>query len=141
MPAVRKINRSKTVDRTQARHQNALKSLVNEVGDAQKEIERLTAFIKESMPKIETHLKGAVLTEYQAANGALAHWVTPASRATSTISVAGFKKLVPYKDFMASVSVTKKAASELLGERELAKITTTIPASPKEPELKVEFPK
>ena len=141
MPAARRINRSKTVDRTQARHQNALKSLVNEVGDAQKEIERLTAFIKESMPKIETHLKGAALTEYQAANGALAHWVTPASRASSTISVEKFKKLVSDKDFMASVSVTKKAASALLGARELAKITTTIPASPKELELKVEFPK
>ena len=141
MPTARRINRGKTVNREQALHENALKSLVNEVGDAQKEIDRLTAFIKESMPKIETHLKGAALTEYQAANGALAHWVTPASRDTSTISVAGFKKLVHDKDFMASISVTRKAASELLGARELAKITTTIPASPKKPELKVEFPK
>lgn len=141
MPVARKINRGKTTNREQALHESALKNLVSEVGDAQKEIERLMAFIKESMPKIETHLKGAALTEYQAANGAIAHWVTPMGRATSTISVEGFKKLVSDKDFMAAVSVTKKAASELLGERELAKITTTTPASPKEPELKVEFPK
>ena len=141
MPAVRKINRGKTVSREQAQHQNALKNLVSEVGDAQKEIARLTAFIKETMPRIEIHMKEAALTEYQASNGAIAHWVTPMGRASSTINVAGFKKLVSDKDFMASVSVTKKAASELLGERELAKITTTTSGSPKEPELKVEFPK
>jgi hypothetical protein len=135
--AMRRINRGATGQQGNIR---ALKDLVDETGSAIAEIERLQELVKQNIPRIEIHMKEAAQLEFRSPNGSLAHYVTPASRATSHIDPEGFKKLVSEKDFMASVTVTKGKAEQFIGKKELDKITTKTPPAKKDPVLKVEKP-
>lgn len=63
-----------------------------------------------------------------------ASMVTPAGRRSSVIDPKGFRKLVTNdKDFYACIEVTKKKAEQVLSGKELAQITTDIPAKIGEP--------
>lgn len=73
------------------------------------------------------------------ADGNEAEIVRKQGRATNVINVEKFQKLVSAKDFYECVTVGVTKAKAVLPAKELAAITTCVPAEVKEPELAVSY--
>lgn len=68
---------------------------------------------------------------------AVAEVTQSAGKASNIIDVKAFRKKVSDDDFLACISVGVTKAKEVLGQKELDKITTTIPGKTGEKKLKI----
>lgn len=68
---------------------------------------------------------------------AIAELTQSAGKATNIIDVKAFRKTVSDEDFLACISVGVTKAKEVLGQKELDRITTTIPGKTGDKKLKI----
>ena len=91
---------------------------------AQKETELFDMMLKNKFEKVEVEAATAEITQ-------------SAGKSTNIIDVKAFRKKVSDDDFLACISVGVTKAKEVLGQKELDKITTTIPGKTGEKKLKI----
>lgn len=91
---------------------------------AQKETVLFDMMVKNKFEKVEVDAAVAEVTQ-------------SAGKSTNIIDVKAFRKKVSDDDFLACISVGVTKAKEVLGQKELDKITTTIPGKTGEKKLKI----
>lgn len=111
-------------------------TLVNNISNHMLSVEALTAEINTMMPQLDELMSRFNMRQYAGTAG-IAEYVAQQGRAVNTVDPAGYADLVSAEDFYASISVSITKAKQFLSERELKKVTTTIPAETKPPKLVV----
>ena len=116
------------------------KELLQLISNLEEEIGGLQYALKENLEELETVMKGGKLSEVSAGK-AHAALVRPAGKTQNIIDVKKFFNAVEEDDFFSAVSVLVTKAKELLGQKELDKITRSIPGKLGDEKLKITYDK
>ena len=117
-------------------HKEKAEELLQLISNIEVEISDLNSALKENMEELEEHMRKGHLSSVSAGD-ALAEFVKPAGKAQNIIDPKKFYERVDEDDFFSAVSVLVTKAKELLGEKELGKITQRIPGKTGEEKLKI----
>lgn len=116
------------------------KELLQLISNIEVEMSDLNVSLKENMEELEELMQEHRLSEVSAGK-AHAALVRPAGKTQNIIDVKKFFKAVDEDDFFSAVSVLVTKAKELLGQKELDKITRSIPGKLGEEKLKITYDK
>ena len=116
------------------------KELLQLISNIEIEMSDLNVALKENMEELEELMQEHRLSEVSAGK-AHAALVRPAGKTQNIIDVKKFFKAVDEDDFFSAVSVLVTKAKELLGQKELDKITRSIPGKLGEEKLKITYDK
>lgn len=111
------------------------------IADNMLESSRLALLIKEEQEELFALMQSSKVKSAEVPI-ATAEIVTPTGKAQNLVDPKGLRKILTKdEEFFACISVGITKAKEYLSARELAKITTNIPAKDGDPVLKVSFKK
>ena len=116
------------------------KRLLKSISNLENEIGELNASLKGIVEELEVLMKESHLSRV-AEGDAVAEFVRPAGKAQNIIDARKFYAKVDEDDFFSAISVLVTKAKEILGQKELDKITTTIPGKTGEEKLKITYKK
>ncbi len=110
---------------------------LNSIANMQTQIEQLQKRMAEEEAEVFVAMENGGI-EHLDGDGCFADIVQPSGKSQNIIDPKGLRKALPADaDYYACISVSVTKAKEFLGEKELKKITTTIPATPGARKLKV----
>lgn len=121
-------------------HEKRAKELLQLISNIEIEMSDLNVALKENMEELEELMQEHRLSEVSAGK-AHAALVRPAGKTQNIIDVKKFFKAVDEDDFFSAVSVLVTKAKELLGQKELDKITRSIPGKLGDEKLKITYDK
>lgn len=137
--AIRRISR---VRETQASEgaQAEMKETLRSIAKMQETIAQLNANIAPLMEKLEASMiKMSVLSV--SAGNAIAEFTQSAGKTQNIIDPAKFFKKVTEEDFFACCSISVTKAKDLMGKKELERISDSIPGVTGEKKLKISIKK
>lgn len=138
--AIRRISRVRTevAPEEKAKQLRLMKEKVKSIAEKQIEINRLTALVAGETTELMRAMKAGKLSHVET-SVALVDIVRSAGKSSNVIDVKAFFKKVggATDDFFAAVSIGVTKAKDILGQKELDKITKTTPGTPGEEKLKV----
>lgn len=104
-------------------NKSKVKKLVDSIADNQIVIDIAVAYNKAAMKELNDTMEELGLREFKGSKGE-AEYITPTTRASSTIQVRAFKDAVSEDDFIECITVGKTKAKKVMSERELEAIST-----------------
>lgn len=116
------------------------KRLLKLISNLEQEIGEKNATLKETLEELEVVMKAGHLDSVSEGK-AHATFVRPAGKTQNVIDARKFYDKVDEDDFFSAISVLVTKAKELLGQKELDKITTSIPGKAGEEKLKITYDK
>ncbi len=136
---IRRVTRGAT-QKANPRAESRAKELLQLISNLEEEIGGLQYALKENLEELETVMKGGKLSEVSEGK-ATAAFVRSSGKAQNIIDPKKFFNKVDEEDFFAAVTISVTKAKDLLGQKELDKITKTIPAKPGDEKLKITYSK
>lgn len=134
---VRRRSGLSTADETNFKKRAALGELINLVALRQDELASAASLLADAEGKLLAAMQNMHLLEVTE-GPYVATVERSAGRATNVVDPLGFRKLVKDdKEFFGAITVSMKAAKQLLPEKTLQRITTNVPGTPGDPKVKV----
>lgn len=121
-------------------HEKRAKELLQLISNIEVEISELQDALKANLEELESEMKEGGIDKLTKGN-ATATFVRSAGKSQNIVDPKKFHSCVDEKDFYSAISVSITKAKELLGQKELDRITTTIPAKVGEEKLKITYGK
>lgn len=125
-----------SVSASSAGREAKAKEILQSIAEKEDEIASLSSSLAALKEELEQEMRAGRLTSVTEGQYTAAI-VRPSGKAQNVIDAHKFYDLVEQEDFFGAVSVSVSKAKELLGQKELDKITTKIPAKPGDEVLKI----
>lgn len=109
---------------------------LNSIANMQTQIEQLQKRMAKEEAEVFVAMENGGI-EHLDGDGCFADIVQPSGKSQNIIDPKGLRKQLSDDEYYQCISVSVTKAKEFLGEKELKKITTTIPATPGARKLKV----